>query len=183
MGTVDPLPFAVILIGVLLSAVTDLWNFKIHNVVTLPLLVAGLIYHGVVGGSAGLSASLLGVLFGFGLLIAFYIMGGMGGGDVKLMAAVGAWLGIQFTFYVFIASSLAAGVYAATLLVVRGRLGETWLDLRIVWERLGAIGRHLGADDGLKTQLNKGNRRHRLIPFAAMMAFGVIAVLVWVNAT
>ena len=179
MGQAVPVPFAIVLVAALLSAVTDIWRFKVHNVVTLPLLITGLVYHGLVGGSHGLAASLSGALFGFGALITFYVMGGMGGGDVKLMAAIGAWLGIEQTFYVFIASSLAAGLYAAMLLCVSGKLAETWVNLRVVWLRLGAIGRYLGADDRLEAQVRQTDRRHRLIPFAAMIALGVIAALVW----
>ena len=54
------------------------------NVITLPLLVTGLIYNGVVGGAVGVLESGLGILFGFGILIGFYILGGIGSGDVKL---------------------------------------------------------------------------------------------------
>src|SRR5207248_5751947 len=95
----------VVLAFVAITAVTDVWKFKVYNALTLPLLCSGLIYHGLAGGAAEFTESFLGALFGFGVLLAFYIMGGMGGGDVKLMAAVGAWLGMPQTFYVFIASS------------------------------------------------------------------------------
>src|SRR5262245_48167733 len=103
-------------------AVTDLWQFRVHNLLTLPLLVSGLIYQSVTEGTPGLVNGLLGALFGFSALVLFCVVGGMGAGDVKLLAGVGAWLGMPLTFYVFIGSSLAAGVYAMVLLVTSRRL-------------------------------------------------------------
>ena len=59
---------------------------------------------------------LRGRLFGFGSLLIFYMLGGIGTGDVKLLAGVGAWLGMPLTFHVFLAASLAAGMYAVAVL-------------------------------------------------------------------
>jgi prepilin peptidase CpaA len=103
----------------------------------------------------------------------------MGGGDVKLMAALGAWLGVPFTFYVFIASSLAAGVYALGLIVGCGRVRETWINLKIIWHRVAAVGRHLGGEDRIEDEVGRDDRRRRLIPFAAMVAVGLVAALLW----
>jgi prepilin peptidase CpaA len=173
------LPVGIVLIASLIAAVTDVWKFKVHNLLTLPLLVSGLVYHGVAGGTAGLAGSAMGVLFGFGSLVLFYAMGGMGAGDVKLMAGVGAWLGMPLTFFVFLASSLAAGVYAVILTVACGRLRETWVNFKILWHRLVAAGRHLGAEDRIEAEVGRDDRRRRLIPFAAMVAVGLVALLAW----
>jgi prepilin peptidase CpaA len=106
-------------------------------------------------------------------------MGGIGGGDVKLMAAIGAWLGMPLTFYVFVVSSLAAGVYALVLVIVGGRLHETWVNLKIIFHRLRVFGRHLVADDQVEMAVMRNDRRDRLIPFAVMMALAVVTVAVW----
>ena len=105
----------------------------------------------------------------------FHAMGGMGAGDVKLMAAIGAWLGMPMTFYVFIATALAAGVYAVVLLVVSGPPAghrHPHPDPLVPHQ---AFGRHLGADDRVEAEVKRDDRRRRLIPFAAMVAVGVIA--------
>ena len=182
MGQPLNLPALVVLVAALAAAVTDLRAFKIHNLLTLPLLVSGLVYHAAVGGKPGLLDSFLGMLFGFGILFLFYLLGGMGGGDVKLMAGVGAWLGAPLTFVVFVASSLAAGVYALAVVLFTRSGRETWLNLKIVWFRVAAVGRHLGADDGVEAEVRSPDRRRRLVPFAAMMAFGIVGVLLcaWV---
>ena len=142
-------PVIVVLVAALVAAATDIWKFKVYNALTLPLLVSGLLYHAF---RAELADSLLGVLFGFAALIVLYIIGGMGAGDVKLMAAVGAWLGMPLTFYVFIASSLAAGVYSIGLVVWTGQVGETAVNLQILWLRLASVGRYLGSDDRVEAK-------------------------------
>jgi prepilin peptidase CpaA len=169
-------PVIVALAAVLVAAATDIWKFKVYNALTLPLLLSGLIYH---GWRLDLANSILGVLFGFAALIVLYVIGGMGGGDVKLMAAVGAWLGLKLTFYVFIASSLAAGVYALGLVVWNGRLRETMVNLHIMWLRLASVGRYLGAEDQVEREVRRSDRRSRIIPFAAMVAIGLIATILW----
>jgi prepilin peptidase CpaA len=170
------IPVLIALVAAVIAAVTDIWKFKVYNVLTLPLLVSGIVYHGL---RADLGNSLMGILFGFGALIALYVIGGMGAGDVKLMAALGAWLGVKLTFYVFIASSLAAGLYAVLLMLLTGKMGETLVNLHILWLRLASIGRHLGSDDQIEKEVRRSDRRGRIIPFAAMVAIGIIATLLW----
>jgi prepilin peptidase CpaA len=181
VGSEIPAANIVVLIGVAITAVTDVWKFKVYNLLTLPLLCTGLLYHGFVGGTTEFTVSLLGALFGFTVLLPFYFMGGMGAGDVKLMAAVGAWLGIPQTFSVFIASSMAAGCYALYLIFAHGMMAETWVNLKILCHRLRVAGRYLGAEDNVEATISRADRACRLIPFAAMVAVGVLARLVWVR--
>ena len=172
-------PFAVVLGAAVMAAVTDLWKFKIHNALTLPLFVTGLLYHMCVDEywALGLFNSLVGGAVGFLILGLFYVMGGMGAGDVKLVAAVGAWLGVHLTLYVFIASSLAAGCYALFLILFYGRFRETLVNFQILWHRLTVLSRHVGAEDLVEQEVNRADRRRRIIPFAAMVALGLLAVL------
>jgi prepilin peptidase CpaA len=164
------------MVAALITAVTDVWRFKVYNLLTVPLLVSGLVFPGVVGGMNGLGGSLLGAFFGFAVLLAFYVMGGMGAGDVKLMSAIGAWLGLPLTFHLFIASSLAAGVYSVLLLVVGRSLHETYVNFQILWLRLVVLGRHLGAGQRIEAEVNRPDRRHRLVPFAAMVMIGTLVL-------
>ena len=176
MFSMPAVPIMIVLLAAFVAAITDIWKFKVYNALTVPLLVSGLLYHGFQG---ELTDSLVGILFGFAALITLYLVGGMGAGDVKLMAGVGAWLGMPLTFYVFIASSLAAGIYSMLLVVLTGKVGETVVNLHIVWLRLSSIGRYLAADDRVEKEVLRSDRRRRIIPFAAMVAIGIVATLLW----
>jgi prepilin peptidase CpaA len=165
------------LVATLALAFIDVYKFKIYNILIYPLLLGGLIYHAMAGGMPSFGSSLLGTLVGFAIFFPFYALGGVGGGDVKLMAAVGAWLGLPLTFAVFLASSLLAGLYALILVVAYGRVRETCLNLQIGWLRVKALGRHLGMDDRVETEVNQPDRGRRIIPFAAMVALGLFLLL------
>lgn len=177
MGHSMPLPLAVVLVAALIAAVTDIWKFRIHNLITVPLLFSGLVYSYVHGGSAEFALSLLGALTGFAMLIGFYALGGMGSGDVKMVAAMGAWLQLPWILYVVLAGALAAGAYAVVLIAVNGRMQETWLNLQIVWHRVSRFGRYLAAEERVEDAVAAAERRQRLIPFAAMLVVGIIVLL------
>jgi len=104
----------------LLAAVTDIRERRIPNIGVLVLLVAGLAYSMTTRplGDA-LSASLLGCLLGFGLFIAFWPMGVLGAGDVKLFAAIGAWLGPTATLNAALVTAMVGGVMALYTLATR----------------------------------------------------------------
>ncbi len=176
-----PTPVVVVLVACITLAFIDVCKYKIYNVFTYPLLLAGLVYHEAMGGMPELGDSLLGMLLGFGLLLPFYALGGMGGGDVKLMAAVGAWLCPLWTFVIFLASSLLAGIYAVILVVAYGRVREVWLNLQVGWLRFRALSRHLGADDQLETEVQDPDRGRRVVPFAPMLALGLFFLLLGVR--
>jgi prepilin peptidase CpaA len=178
---VYPVPIALVLIAALIAAVTDVWKFKVYNLLTFPLLASGLLYHAVYGGAPGFAGSFLGALIGFVLMIFLYAMGGMGAGDVKFVTALGAWLGLPLTLYVLTAGCIAAGVYSAVLLVVGASWRETALNLQILWLRLVCLGRHLGSEDRVEVEVKRHDRRRRLIPFTAMIALGLVATLLWLR--
>jgi prepilin peptidase CpaA len=166
-------------VAVILAAITDVRSFKVYNALSLPLLASGVIYHGLAGGMGAVGASLLGAFFGFCILLPMYLAGGMGAGDVKLLAAIGAWIGLPHTLLVFIAASLVAGAYAFFLILWYRKGGETLTNLKIIWYRIMALGRHLARDERVEAAVNLPDRRGRLIPFGAMIAVGLIATLLW----
>jgi prepilin peptidase CpaA len=93
---------------ILTAAALDLRTRRLPNWLTVPAFAAGLVFHTATGGWAGLGLSLGGFATGFGILLVLWLIGGGGGGDVKLMGALGAWLGPMMTLYVFFGSALLA---------------------------------------------------------------------------
>lgn len=71
-------------------------------------------------GLGGIAFSVEGMLLGIGLLIIFYLKGGMGAGDVKLLGAVGAWMGPIGVFTAFFCIALIGGAYAVIALYRAG---------------------------------------------------------------
>ena len=82
-----------LLAAVTLAAAQDLRSRRIANALTVSLLAAGLVGAAVGSGGLSISSALLGMLTGFGLMFVPFALEAVGGGDVKLMMAVGAWVG------------------------------------------------------------------------------------------
>lgn len=177
--TLQSLPVLVALAAACAGAVTDLWRFRVYNLLTFPLIFTGLLYHTLMDGRSGLVVSGLGCLFGLGVLIFPYLLGLMGGGDVKLLAGIGAWLGVESTMIVFVVSSLVTGAYALGLIVYRGRLRDSWLTVKVIFYRFAALGAYLGKDDIVESLDACKDRRLRLIPFGAMVPLGILGALIW----
>src|SRR5690554_6275886 len=95
--------FFTILLFLLLvmSVYHDYRTQKIPNKITVPAIVAGVVLSTTYYGFSGLKASLIGFLVGFLIFLIPFIMGGMGAGDVKLMAAIGAVMGVKFVLWTF----------------------------------------------------------------------------------
>lgn len=87
------------------AMVMDLKWRRIPNWLTVSALALALIFHGFTNGTAGLLTSAGGFCVGFGFLFVLWCVGGGGGGDVKLMGAIGAWLGAVPTLAVFVLSA------------------------------------------------------------------------------
>jgi prepilin peptidase CpaA len=123
--------FAAIALGVgLVACVTDVRERRIPNVLTFGAAGAALLVHLAIGGPSGLGAAAAGWLVGTALFLPFFLLGGMGAGDVKLLAALGAWLGPSDAFWLAIYASLAGGV---TGLLVALWHGYLWQALRNVF--------------------------------------------------
>lgn len=113
------MPNLVVILILIISIISDLRNRKILNIVTFPAILTALIYHFFTSGLEGFLFSGQGLLIGIGLLFIPFIMGGIGAGDVKLLAAVGAWQGSLFIFYTGIYAGLIGGLIAVYILLKR----------------------------------------------------------------
>ena len=114
------------------AVVCDVRTNKLPNWLTVSGFCSGVLFHAVDGfcqlrlawAGGGLLFSLGGFATGFGILFVLWLIGASGGGDVKFMGALGAWLGAWMTFQVLVASALFAGVCTLGLMVL-GWFGVT----------------------------------------------------------
>ena len=72
---VNWVPIGIALAAASVAAFTDVVEFRVRNSLTLPLILSGLIYHTVTGGTTGFAASFAGFAFGLGVLIVPWLMG------------------------------------------------------------------------------------------------------------
>src|SRR5262245_59073484 len=116
---------AVLVLVVILAAWTDIRTRRIPNPITVAGALLGFLLHVWHSGLQGALTSIEGALLGLGLFIVFYFAGGMGAGDVKLFAAVGALVGPQALVLVFVFTGLLGGITAAAIVIWRGQWRAT----------------------------------------------------------
>jgi prepilin peptidase CpaA len=118
------LPLTVLATGLAIAVVTDVRTRRIPNWLTGALAVAGFGVACLAGGlTPGQSA--LGLLAGLCLMMPAHIVGATGAGDVKLMAAVGTFVGPGPTLRAFLFTAVAGGVFAVIVAAGRGRVAGT----------------------------------------------------------
>ena len=115
-----------------IGALWDLRFRRIPNWLTLPAAATAIVYHTAMNGLEGFLFSLEGMALGIAILLPFYLKGGMGAGDVKLLGVVGAFLGPHAAFTAFLFTALVGGIYALALLIFHGYLKKTILRYRII---------------------------------------------------
>ena len=157
----------------IVAAFTDIRSRRIPNWLVLSGLAAGFGLNIILSGWPGLKSAALG--FGLALLIyvPLFILRAMGGGDVKLMAAVGCLAGPQAWLIIFILASVAGGLYAIFLLLARGALGGALSNiLHIVKELV-----RLRLPFRSKPQLDIGHSLALSVPHGVSIAAGTLLFL------
>lgn len=125
-GKIDLSPVHVtqsaILVLAFFSIVTDLLWGKIYNWLTLPALLLGLVFSFSTTGLSGLGQGALGVFAAFVLYGWMFGLRFLGGGDVKLLMALGAWGGLSYTEEVAILAIFIGGLFGLVSLAYTGKL-------------------------------------------------------------
>lgn len=112
-------PIWVVTAVLVVAAVIDGIQLKVPNWITFPMIIAGWVYSFSYFGWAGLGWSLLATVVGLALLLPLYAIGGMGAGDVKLLAGIGAWVWTVHTLYSFAWTAVFGGIIAVLMVWYR----------------------------------------------------------------
>jgi prepilin peptidase CpaA len=121
---------SLIVIAVSLAAcVADLRTGRIPNALTFGAALGAFLVQILLGGFGGAMSAASGWLVGALLFLPFFAVGGMGGGDVKLLAALGAWLGPLETLWLAGYSAIVGGVLGVIVAIAHGYL---WTAIRNV---------------------------------------------------
>jgi prepilin peptidase CpaA len=123
-----------------IACVIDLRTRRIPNALTFGAAAVALVFRGMTAGAGGAADAAAGWLVGFALLVVPYALGGMGAGDVKLLAALGAWLGPAETLWLGIYTNLAAGVMALAVAFMHGYLRQAWNNVWLLLAHWRVVG-------------------------------------------
>jgi prepilin peptidase CpaA len=124
-GILQNWPVWVVSITLIVAAVIDGLKLKVPNWITFPMILSGWLYSAwaapfqEMAWYQGLGWSLVGTAIGLALLLPAYAIGGMGAGDVKLLAGVGAWMHGTHTVYAFAVSAIVGAVLAVGMVLYR----------------------------------------------------------------
>jgi prepilin peptidase CpaA len=123
----------------------DLRTRRIPNVLTFGAALVALVYHSATGGAAGLGVSALGWLLGALVFIVPFALRGLGGGDVKLLAALGAWIGPGGVIWLALYTGVAGGVMAIVVSLAHGYFATALGNVRLLlchWRVAGLTAVH-----------------------------------------
>ena len=164
-------PFWFVSAALVVAAVIDGMKLKVPNWITLPLILSGWVLNLAVGGWAGLGMSLLGTVVGLGLLLPAYAIGGMGAGDVKLLAGVGAWIRPEATLIAFCWSAIAGGAIALVMVVTRRGFRKHKDQFLMIFNEIVTIGN----PNELSVIAAERKSSMMLLPAGIWIAIGTIA--------
>jgi prepilin peptidase CpaA len=167
---IDATSLAVLGLGIA-ATIVDASTRRIPNALTFGAAAVALAFSTATSGMSGLGWSAAGWAVGVLLFLPLFVLRAMGGGDVKLLAAFGAWLGPALVCWVAVYGAIAGGVLAVPWLLVRGRLGET---LASTWS-IVAYWRAVGLKPHPVATLE--NPRSVRMPYALPVALGALATL------
>ena len=171
-------PCWVVTITLVVAAIIDGRQLKVPNWITFPMIVSGWIYSTTLSpyaGWEGLFLSLVGTAVGLAVLLPPYAVGGMGAGDVKLMAGVGAWMWGTVTLFAFAVTALVGGVIAVGMVLSRGSWNKHKDQFWSILNEIATV------KDPEKLAEIAAERKPRmfLLPYGIPIAIGSIAYFAW----
>jgi len=154
----------------IVAAIIDGAILKVPNWLTFPFITTGWLYGLCSAGLVGLGYSLLGTFVGMMLLLVLRNMGGMGAGDVKLLAGIGAWLGTVTTLYAFAATAIVGAIMAIAMIIASGNWFKHYaMGMQILHEW-----KTIRRPSALAAIARERKPRMTLLPYGIPMAIGSI---------
>jgi prepilin peptidase CpaA len=154
------------LIVLSVATFTDLRTRRIPNWLVVPFLVLGIVISAWLQGWHGLGQSFAGLGLGILLYGFLFWIGGMGAGDVKLAAAIGAWIGPNQLFFALVVTAMAGGIMAVGWAAFGGWLKELFN---------GASDLTFGFKDAaVRQEMALANPAKRKMPYAPAIAIGTL---------
>ena len=167
--------YHLIVVGIaLIAAAWDIATRRIPNALTFGAALAALVVHACVAGWPGAAMALAGWAAGIALFFPIFALGGMGAGDVKLLGAVGAWLGPATAVWVALYSAVAGWVLGLIVAAFSGYLTQAFnnvFSLLMYWRIAG-----LGPAPELTLSTHQGPR----LAYAVPVLTGLM-VMIWLQ--
>jgi len=174
MNFIDTLFLVGLVSFTLTAALSDLRTRKLPNWLTVSAFAVAVIAHTALNGLSGLGFSLLGFAAGFSVLLVLWLIGGGGGGDVKLMGALGAWLGASLTLQVFLVSAVLIAMFMCLVFLFSlCTRGFTYVGRRYLAGTFSGTAK-LGWDENRRRQQRI---QCRIMPYAVPVALSTWLVL------
>ena len=158
---------------VMVAGVYDFRFRRIPNWLVLCGLIAGFALNAFLYEWAGLKGALLGMGLATLVYLPLYMVRGMGAGDVKLMAAVGAIVGPRDWIGIFILTAILGGLTAIVLILAKGRVGKTIANLAIIFRQAAALRVPYAAT----AELDVSQPQAVTLPHGVMIAFASVAFI------
>lgn len=157
---------AILILLLTVGLYMDIRYRRLPNWLTIPVIVIGIVMRSVDAGWFGALDAIGGVLFAFVLILPF-IHGGLGGGDLKFLAAIGALKGFYFVLWSSLLGAVLGGIVSVVILLRQGRLRYE------IWRCFLAF-RNLGVAREERPDLKPQRTRDSLFPYGIVLVMGAI---------
>ena len=164
---------AVMVPGILYAAWVDYAQRKVPNWLNAAIAAIGFIVQASFFGWTGIGWGAAGLAVGFALLIVPWLMHGMGAGDVKLMMAMGVWLGPWLTLVSFVVGAIIGGLVAIIMIVSTGRTIHAMANMQTIMTKVKRFDTAFGEYGGARTF----GSTSQLLPYGVPLTVGTIGVL------
>ena len=179
----DNWPYWLVSMVLVYAAYIDGKQLRVPNWITFPMIVSGWVYsciwYGLDGQLwyVGLGWSLAGTAVGLATLLPAYAIGGMGAGDVKLMAGIGAWVYCAVTFYAFCVSAIVGAILAVAMIIISRQSKTHWNQFFFIINEIMTVRN----PEALATIAGERKASMRLLPYGIPIAIGTIMYFAWMG--